>query len=57
MQAYENNTSRILDETIDNEPVCVCVCVCVCARARVGACLCVCYEFWLQKIRMPFFEL
>jgi hypothetical protein len=29
MQAYENKTFHMLDNTIDDEPVCVCVCVCV----------------------------
>jgi hypothetical protein len=27
MQPYENKTQHILNETIDDEPVCVCVCV------------------------------
>jgi hypothetical protein len=27
MQAYENKTKHVLNETIDDEPVCVCVCV------------------------------
>jgi hypothetical protein len=29
MDAYENETSCVLDKTVDDEAVCVCVCVCL----------------------------